>query len=325
MPMCCVCGQMHSTAKAVEREPCRPCRARLSKGEVAFIQVEDDSPGGRRRDPVRTGRVSFVPESLLDQLTGLAGEDLLRVVRDRRWVFVTMSTWLRLGLPLAQPIKVKLVLGDFDYRRAWEVVAAPAYMHLSDNLIRLINRVKAEASDLGQLEDLSMPWPKTYPLKELFEQFSSVELAEASRVFYDYGHWAFDKRGMWSQKSGLYWKFSHYADQVLQERIGAVCLEGNKVRVRQGLLCIEYNTPTCYSGREVTRATPEDLARCIEWSYGEHWGEQMEDYESFRQWSIRMSDALWPREGLLRDFFDIGNRMREEKWVREEGETCRAS
>ena len=316
---CYVCGENLRDGGMISRTPCILCQKAMGDG-FAFIEVKTTSASRwTGRVVSRTGRVAFAPEKDLERMKVVAGSDLFKEAADTRVCFVEQSLWERMGLSEPAPVKMEMVLGDFDYKRAWEEVALPAYRRLSDDIIRLINRTKAEARDLNQLEDLSMPWPKTHPLKEAFQQVPSRDLAEVARVLYCYGHWAFDKRGRWSQDAGLYWKFAHYADQVLRERCGMPQGIGRLgFEIHEGMLHITRSTHDSWQWTEVALATPEDLGRCIAWGQDEHWLGVDADGQAFHKWAKAMAREMWPKS--LADFHDIGDRFREEKWVEEKGQ-----
>lgn len=129
---------------------------------------------------------------------------------------------------------------QFNYKKAWIEMAAPAYEALSPEAVTLIAETIVASAGLSQKADLDMPWPEG--LREMFEKVGSLELAKAARTIHQFGHWApahesltlFDvvshrgERSLASvlsdarrlQATGGYWKFSNYADQVLTERLG---------------------------------------------------------------------------------------------------------
>lgn len=78
---------------------------------------------------------------------------------------------------------------EFDYMRAWDEVAKPAYDSLAPQLKALYERVCRECAEYNQDSHLLMPW--IGDLRDAFEQFRSVMLGRATRAIYYYGHLAY--------------------------------------------------------------------------------------------------------------------------------------
>lgn len=159
----------------------------------------------------------------------------------------------------------------FDYEQAWIELALPAYKKLPTQIHVLLETVGLVAENLHQLNDCSMPWPEDGgKLRELFDRVSTDDLCMASMVVYYYGHWRPSKAAerlnapeVPGSEHGSSWKFSHYADQVLRERLH---IPHRKDKMRVGLLIHEGRIRIYYSSRdmwtwqEVAMANDDGLA-----------------------------------------------------------------
>lgn len=132
---------------------------------------------------------------------------------------------------------------DFDYKTAWEQLSKPLYEKLPPRIIDLILMVERVAAGLSQGHDLQMPWPEDPTFEKAFAEIPTLELSEAARVVWSFGHWAPERVQL--QESGTYWKFSHYADQTIRGRLwnpSAATSEGHfkrppyEIRVHEGFL-----------------------------------------------------------------------------------------
>ncbi len=157
----------------------------------------------------------------------------------------------------------------FDYRRAWHEVAKPAYLILPADVRQLLADVTEQAKDLHQLPDCSMPWPEDSDLRARFDRIPAEWLALAARAIYFVGHWRpADADLAEIPRNGETWKFAHYADQSLRERLGlpprgsngrygSGCHSG--VEIHQGTIRVYYSSPDCWLWDEVAPATQEGL------------------------------------------------------------------
>lgn len=162
----------------------------------------------------------------------------------------------------------------FDYAAAFRHDAAPAFRALPPQIIALYAQTAAAAAELNQAPDTSMPWPKDAgQLRAAFEAIDSATLANASRTIYNYGHWYPGTVKAEGQPPliGTYWKFSHYADQVLRGRLG-LAESGDKnhgagfgIAVHEGDIRIWYSSRDMWTWTEVAPATTEgaEKARAI--------------------------------------------------------------
>ncbi len=187
---------------------------------------------------------------------------------------------------------------SFDYLRAWHDLAYPAYEALDDEVRKLAEATCIFAADLSQTSDLTMPWPdaETKLTFTVMADEQPTALAKAARVVYFTGHWfsrpilkshfepcgpgqwelIVPKKPMFAMvgellSGGGSWKFSHYADQALRERLGikkhSKFAPNNQAHfeVIEGMLrlCLSYKGRVCGEGwtwNEVGLATPARLA-----------------------------------------------------------------
>jgi hypothetical protein len=150
---------------------------------------------------------------------------------------------------------------EFDHETAWREVAEPAFHALPEGVRRLYEETCKVARDLGQLPDLTVPWPDVPGFRAQFDTLDDLALATAARVVYYYGHWAPHYPD--PDAAGGTWKFSHYCDQVLRERMGLRRKSsdfGACYLVHEGLLRVGVSTRFSWTFDEVAPATRENLA-----------------------------------------------------------------
>jgi hypothetical protein len=155
---------------------------------------------------------------------------------------------------------------QFNYMKAWDEFASPAYENLPQCIKALLLRVINETpEDRFQDGNLDATWPNANLRKEFSEIHSDV-LAQAAYIIYCYGHWAYNKYGQWSQVSGGHWRFSNYADQILRERYGIKreCSDTRSLRIIEGCLRYCYSTQDCWTWEVLGYVTRDlvDRARC---------------------------------------------------------------
>lgn len=157
----------------------------------------------------------------------------------------------------------------FDYVRAFLEVASPAYDALPDRLRTLFKATHAEARELHQKHDLTMPWPDDPGLRQTFEDIGSDDLALAAHVIHAFGHW--NPGGLFDAdetRAGSHWKFSHYADQVLRARFG-LTRESDRpgwgLALIEGMILITYASLDMRTWREVAPATDAGFTHAQSW------------------------------------------------------------
>lgn len=177
---------------------------------------------------------------------------------------------------------------QFNYKKAFDEAAFPAYEALSPYVKNVFEEVINQASDLSQSKDLSMPWPKT-PLMELFGGLNDFDVAVASKVIYSAGHWAYAEFDLAFeaggsayqlrnklQNHGSYWKFSNYADQILRERLGVEYRPNyNRDNLRNfeihvGMIRICVQTPDSWNWIDLALATRENMEMLRDVSFPSH-------------------------------------------------------
>lgn len=154
-------------------------------------------------------------------------------------------------------------MADFDYKTAWQELAAPAFDSLPQSTLDLLALVNQEAADLHQQQDLTMPWPND-AFKAAFDAADAAELAYAARVIYFHGHW---HPGKSPYKKGEYWKLMHYADQSLNARLGLPVVDrdhkfGVNFKVIEGLIRAQFNHKNGWMNEDLGLATEENLKSC---------------------------------------------------------------
>ncbi len=159
----------------------------------------------------------------------------------------------------------------FDYEQAWIELALPAYKKLPTQIHVLLETVGLAAANLRQLNDCSMPWPEDGGrLRQLFDQVSTNDLSMASMVVNYYGDWWPGKVAtrmnapvIPGSEHGSSWKFSHYSDQVLRERLSIPHRDkgsGVGLLIHEGRIRIYYSSRDMWTWEEIAMANDDGLA-----------------------------------------------------------------
>lgn len=160
---------------------------------------------------------------------------------------------------------------EFDYSRAYEELAEPAWKALPVDVQSLIERVIVTAANVKQdRATLDTQWPVNehgvHTLKIAFAMIPSDQLARAARAVYFSGHWAAAStgdEGVRLQEHGAYWKFSSYCDQILRECLDLPSADdrtrgsGTWQEVHQGYLRLCVSTPDSWAHYDIGPATQE--------------------------------------------------------------------
>lgn len=196
---------------------------------------------------------------------------------------------------------------NFNYKRAWYELAAPALLNLSPNILSLFLRTHEETRNLQQNADLSLDWPNQN-LKNSFDEADSTELSCAARVIYSVGHWYPGEKNFLKplMSTGSYWRFSTLADQSLRERLKELNFHQNFFfEVHEGFLRAIMSTPNSWNCMEIGLATEDTFNRAKEFipemkpSHDRSWdGFEGEAISKINQ----MKENLVP-EGSMADFF----------------------
>jgi hypothetical protein len=154
---------------------------------------------------------------------------------------------------------------DFNHKKAWRELAAPLLMELPLNIKRLVSQVMRDSRGLQQNKDLSMPWPESSNLREKFEEIPTEDLARAARIVWGAGHWHPGTNNWFRplMRTGAYWKFASYADEILREKLGldrhSRAKNGCTFELHEGFLRVCVSFDRSWSWYEVALATPENL------------------------------------------------------------------
>jgi hypothetical protein len=167
---------------------------------------------------------------------------------------------------------------DFNYVLAFCELAWPAYNKLSKDIKDLVLKVSEIAGEVGQDSKLDMCWPKDNNLKQQFEQFENEELAMAARVIYFLGHWfckpilceneetpLFSDVGLKLGCKGAHWKFAHYCDQIIRDRLN-ISNEGVGrcgLSLHEGMARVFYSTKDMWVWIEVGLPGVDFVEKCI--------------------------------------------------------------
>jgi hypothetical protein len=153
----------------------------------------------------------------------------------------------------------------FDYEKAWQDLALPAFKQLPNAVLCLAEEVGIVADNLHQDRQCCMIWPEDGgKLREMFKRLDSVTLSRAAHVLYMYNHWRPGKNIAGNApvtKCG--WKFSNYADQVLRARFN-IALDSKAtvgLRIHEGTIRVCYSSRDMWTWHEVAPATDEGMEK----------------------------------------------------------------
>lgn len=153
----------------------------------------------------------------------------------------------------------------FDYEKAWQDLALPAFKQLPTAVLCLAEEVGIVADDLHQDKQCCMIWPEDGgKLREMFNRLDSVTLSRAAHVLHDYNYWRPGKSIAGNApvtKCG--WKFSNYADQVLRSRYN-IALDSKAMvglRIHEGTIRVCYSSSDMWTWHEVAPATDEGMEK----------------------------------------------------------------
>ncbi|KKN43554.1 hypothetical protein LCGC14_0702010 [marine sediment metagenome] len=198
----------------------------------------------------------------------------------------------------------------FYNKRAWNKLAAPALMQLPPDVLRLVWQVMQDSRGLQQNPDLSMPWPQGSSLRERFDDIPTEDLARASRIVWAAGHWHPGTNDWFRPllRTGTYWKFASYADEVLRARceVNHKRIDKNSVdfEIHEGFIraCISFDRTWVYN--EVSLATPGNLHKLKELA-PKPYRHTDEDYWEVINSSFDLMKGLRPTDNPIAKFFDL--------------------
>jgi hypothetical protein len=151
----------------------------------------------------------------------------------------------------------------FDYEKAWQDLALPAFKQLPDQIHLLLDETTKQAAYLHQDKNLRVVWPENGKLRAAFESVDSDTLARAARVIYYFGHWrpCANVAGN-APASGESWKFANYADQILRLRFNLPDRDNTAIvslQIHEGTIRVCYSSPDSWIWHEVTPATDSGM------------------------------------------------------------------
>jgi len=199
-------------------------------------------------------------------------------------------------------------MSSFDYKYAWAAWAVPSYRALPRNVRQLVIRTVRESENQIQNDDLDVKWPSE-ELRNAFYEIPAEILAVAARVVYFFGHWGNRKC---FQKTGGYWKFANYCDQVLKDKLGMNSYAGNgmHLEVHQGMLRVCVATPNLWCWEEVniaTKAIKDKLSICLLQPKKEKMSRS--EWDRFEEMALdtgaQLKKAYGPESGIIKDYFRI--------------------
>lgn len=207
----------------------------------------------------------------------------------------------------------------FNYIKAWEQLANPAFKALPQNMRDLFAETYRVAQDLQQDSNLDMvyPDPNIEPeFRKSFDEIPAEVLAQASRTIYCWGHWG----PVFSNYAGIYWKFSRYADQSLRQRIGDMPKIRNiSFEIDEGCLRLCAESNTFWTWGEICLATSNNyekvktiVEKYIEDTEGSKQAGYV-DYDSFNLLLQRIKDELGPKSGFIAKFLESNKFMDDNK------------
>lgn len=166
---------------------------------------------------------------------------------------------------------------EFNFERAWNELAVPAWKKLPEAARNLALLVAADCGDCRQLESLDTEWPKEGKLRLTMEGLTSEVLSVAAHTVWALGHWcpglllngeeppANVLLGKRLQKTGGYWKFANYCDQILRARLNLsprnVSHIGVSFAVHEGVLRVCWNHRDGWQWTEIGWATMQTWDR----------------------------------------------------------------
>lgn len=140
---------------------------------------------------------------------------------------------------------------EFNYKKAYCVLAVPAYMNLNalqlnahTSLIPLVDR-------LNQGRDLNIP--VSPEMRNILTPLMCKEIAELSRACYFVGHWHPTLLPVIFPGTG--WKITNVCDQILRERLKTP----HNVLIHDGKFRVTFSSPDCWLWEEFGLATERNL------------------------------------------------------------------
>lgn len=103
---------------------------------------------------------------------------------------------------------------EFNYKRAWDEFIKPEFNKLSKQVLNAFKEVIKQTDNIEQ--DSNYVKGHTPELLAMFDAIPFAELAWASEVINNYGHFGYKKES--ANTGGAHWKFQHLANMSLTHR-----------------------------------------------------------------------------------------------------------
>jgi len=143
---------------------------------------------------------------------------------------------------------------DFNYQKAYCVLALPAFESLSDIQKTVHKTMINLVQGLNQGKDLNIPTTKG--MKSVLDILSCQELSELSNVSYFVGHWYPGViKKPFENTCGESWKISNVIDQVLRSRLDI----HHNIQIQEGKLRVTFSSKYEWMWEEFGMATEKNL------------------------------------------------------------------
>lgn len=140
---------------------------------------------------------------------------------------------------------------DFNYKKAYCVLAVPAYMNLNALQLNAHTSLIPLVDHLNQGRDLNIPL--SLEIRDILNPLTCKEIAELSQACYFVGHWR--PTLLRAIFPGTGWKITNICDQILRERLRAP----NNVLIHDGRFRVTFSSPDCWLWEEFGLATERNL------------------------------------------------------------------
>jgi len=148
-------------------------------------------------------------------------------------------------------------MNDFNYEKAWFVLAKPTFLNLNTAQLNAHSKVRALIGELNQ--DTGLNIPLTPAIESILDELQTKELAELSNCSMFVGHWQPGKvESLFDNQRGESWKVTNVCDQILRKRLYG---ESGKHRteIHDGKLRVTFSSRECWLWDEFALATKENL------------------------------------------------------------------
>jgi len=151
---------------------------------------------------------------------------------------------------------------DFNYQKAYCVLALPAFKELNQKQIKVHTELHGLVKDLNQGRDLNIPASGKMLMTTAI--LSNTEIAKLSRSSYFVGHWYPNHvEKPFANSKGESWKITNVLDQELRKRLKCP----KNVEIHEGQFRVTYSSTHCWMWEEFGLATQKNLALFIEFKH----------------------------------------------------------